>query len=212
MVTDFALQLRPMTKHDFLLFDAIQRDAYLPLFLENKAAFLRKVELFPDGNWIVEDGPRPVAYLVCHPWVLNDLVPLNDTSLRLPPSPNCLYIHSATVILEYQRMGIGHMLCAHAKHVAHLSELTYMALVSVQDSKQFWRKVGRFHTVRPVEPAMRDKLAAYGPDAQYMVARCVWFPIESTKSPALYNSTSNKLWTINRCRGTTSHDRQQTDT
>ena len=160
-----------MTSNDFALFDAVQRDAYEPLFLENRATFLRKLKLFSQGNWLIQDGPKPVAYLVCHPWVLYDLVTLNAAELVLPVKADALYIHSVAVVHDYQRRGIGTLLYQKAREIAVSHGHTRMALVSVQRSHPFWRRVGRFRTMRLKQASLRMKLAAYGPDARYMVNR-----------------------------------------
>src|SRR5271157_747613 len=90
------VQMRLMNDADFALFDSIQKAAYRALFLETEAVFRRRVQLFPEGNWICEDRGRPVGYLVCHPWRLNEVVVQNAVDIQLPRNPDCFYIHSAT--------------------------------------------------------------------------------------------------------------------
>lgn len=159
---------RYMNNRDFPSFDGIQNAAYEPLFIESEAIFYRRLELFPEGAWITEDGTLPVGYLICHPWLLNDLVSQHGFNIELPTNCDCFYIHSLTIIPTYHHKGIGRMFYEKAKLIADSFSYQRIALVSVQDSYPFWARFG-FREVSPAEPLMKTKLAEYGPSARYMV-------------------------------------------
>lgn len=167
-MTEPLLQMRPMTHNDAAAFDIIQHVAYEVRFQETLPIFARRVEIFPEGNFLVEYSGRPVAYLVCLPWKLHEVVLQDDLLLTVPDDPDCFYIHSATVIPEYHRRGLGTMLFQQARQLAEQRGFEKMTLVSVQGSHPFWSKFG-FCTVTPPHQHLASKLATYGPDARYMM-------------------------------------------
>jgi ribosomal protein S18 acetylase RimI-like enzyme len=167
-VNEDGRSMRTMSAGDFDNFDAIQRAAYRPMFIESKVVFLAHVALCPAGCWIVEENCQPIAYLICHPWTMGHPVPLNDEETRAPTRVDCLYLHSLTISPKHQRQGIGRRLWSKAQDTAAELGYSQFALVSVQGSQEFWKAVG-FCEQAVLGVSSQRQLASYGPGARYMV-------------------------------------------
>jgi len=159
--------IRSATPRDVNHFLTVENDAYPPLYLEEPEVFLTKVRVFPAGCKMIEDDQGVFGYLICHPWLENDIPPLNSLNFSLPQCPNVFFLHSLTLRRNHQKRGIGSLVCRFALSLG--SELGYarFTLVSVQDSHDFWKRQG-FSVVEPLPHNLRKKLLSYG-NARFMI-------------------------------------------
>jgi GNAT superfamily N-acetyltransferase len=136
------VQIRQLTEDDILSVLAVQREAYLPQLIEAAETFLNKLRLFPQGaiGYFV-DG-RLCAYIFSHPWIKDQVVPINHPISCLPPKPDCLYIHDLAVSPKYQAKGFGRRLLERVFKLGDSLGIRWYSLIAVQSSEQFWLKFG----------------------------------------------------------------------
>lgn len=153
--------VRSLVSADITALLRLQEEAYIPELLETKLAFLRKIQIFPDGCLCVELDSEISAYAISHPWRGDEAVEIGAHDLVIPECPDCYYIHDLVVEQKYRKNGLAGDLVRRLCHVARVRDLAKMVLISVQRSEQFWEHFG-FRRVRKL---------SYGIDAPatYMV-------------------------------------------
>ena len=139
---------------------------------ERPEVFAEKFELFSAGCFVLTSCNEIVGYGLSHPWVLNDIPPL-DTFLRFkPPSANCLYVHDVVILPSARGHASAGRYIDLMTKVAANSGLDFLALVSVYETHTLWRKY-TFNLVS--DPKLVAKLESYGAAAKYMI-RDLRFP------------------------------------
>ena len=142
-------------------------DAVHPHLPESPAMFAEKLQLFPEGCFVLALDGSVVGYGISYPWML-DQIPLLDTSLEvLPASPTCLFVHDAAIVPEARGYGFAVELMRLLSDVARQHHLPALALVSVYGSDALWSRCG-FGVA--TSSRLLEKLASYGPTARYMTA------------------------------------------
>jgi GNAT superfamily N-acetyltransferase len=141
--------------------------AHADLF-ERPEVFAEKMQLFPDGCFVLVSGAAIVGYAVSHPWKIGSIPPLDAFLGRIPIGCDCLFIHDVVVQPEARGRRAGAALIETAAAVAGNRALASLALVSVYDTYPIWERLG-FACV--ADPALVDKLASYGATARYMVRK-----------------------------------------
>jgi GNAT superfamily N-acetyltransferase len=136
-----------------------------PELPERPDVLAEKLRLYPDGCRVLATGNAIAGYGLAHPWMQQQIPPLDDFLERLPEDADCLYIHDVAVLPDH-RGGAARAYVAEIEQLARSSGLARLALVSVYDTRVLWERLG----FRPVAPdaALRDKLASYGASATYM--------------------------------------------
>jgi ribosomal protein S18 acetylase RimI-like enzyme len=159
--------VRVMRIHDLPSVLAIQAICYTQIEPESRLSFESKLAASPDSCFIAELDGRVVGYLMALPWELAGPPALHLESCRLPPAPDCLYLHDLAVEPAARAAGTGRALVE--AFFVHLrsTDLVCASLVAIQDSIAYWQR----HGFSPVPPtiALRTKLASYGDNVHYMV-------------------------------------------
>lgn len=129
---------------------------------ERRACFAERLALAPESCLVLADGQGVAGYLIAYPWPLQAIPPLDTLLGALPDARDAWYLHDLALLPEAR--GGGH---ARAGLVLLFAGIDApIGLVSVNDSAAFWQAQG----FEPREnPAIRAKLASYGPRAHYMV-------------------------------------------
>lgn len=152
---------RPMRAGDLDGVVEVARIAF-PHHPEGRACFAERLSLAPDGCFVL-DGPQGVSgYLIAYPWPLEAIPPLDTLLGSLPGTRDAWYLHDLALLPAAR--GGGHAAAGLALLFGRID--APIALVSVNDSAAFWQAQG---FVPHESPALRAKLASYGPDARYMV-------------------------------------------
>lgn len=161
--------IRTMQQADLPAVVAIQAEAYNGYFLESPSVLKARLAVAADTAWVAESNNQVQAYLVAYRTVPAVVTPLN-TVFDVKPAGSCLYLHDLAVSANLAGRGIGPRLVQHALHSATLSGCEHSALVSVQDSKAFWQRLGYIEAALTQEQqnAVFQALASYGSGAVYM--------------------------------------------
>ncbi|HYF77656.1 MAG TPA: GNAT family N-acetyltransferase [Symbiobacteriaceae bacterium] len=161
------LHIRRMTQGDVAFVNHVQVDCYSPFMQEDEATIRARFLLAPDTAWVAEDEGGVCAYLVGYRSVVGKVTPLNAV-FELPECPDALYLHDLAVAPRGKGRGIGKALVQAACDQAVAEGLGYAALVSVQNSKAFWERLGFAEWARLHED-QRENLHTYEGPAYYMV-------------------------------------------
>jgi hypothetical protein len=125
-----------------------------------------KMRLYPDGCRVLAADDGIVGYGLAHPWMQQQIPPLDGFLGQLPDDPDCLYVHDVAVLPEFS----GGVACAYVAEIEQLagsSDISTLALVSVYATRGLWERLG-FRAVN-ADAALRAKLASYGASATYML-------------------------------------------
>ena len=121
----------------------------------------------------VVDGV-PVGYMFSHPARLTSPPALNklledDDGVT---DHDCYFIHDVAVLRSHRGMGVARGLVAKALLVAAAGGHAVVALVSVQNSRGYWRWLG-FEPFEESQETLKYVADFYGAEACYMVRRIV---------------------------------------
>lgn len=141
------MQIRRLEPNDLPEVERVAYPIYYPFLWEPMDAFVKKVELYPEGCFVAIHDDKIIGYLYSHPWKFDSFVPLAAV-IELPPDPDCYYIHDLAVDVNYRSLGVGKLLAEKAFETGY----DRIKLVSVLNSHNFWGKLG-FEIVEPVEYA-----------------------------------------------------------
>jgi ribosomal protein S18 acetylase RimI-like enzyme len=133
---------------------------------ERPEVLSEKLRLYPDGCCVLAAGNEIAGYGLAHPWMQQQIPPLDGFLARLPDAAECLYVHDVAVLPDF-RGGVARAYVTELEELARSSGITTLALVSVYGTRRLWERLG-FQGVAP-DVALRDKLSCYGASATYML-------------------------------------------
>lgn len=136
-----------------------------PLYPERREVFAERVALFPQGCFILAQGPETAGYALSHPWRAGEAVPLDTLIGVLPRDATCLYLHDAALLPQARGQGHSRRLLSRLDGAARQAGLPRLCLTAIDGAAQVWDALG----FRPLDdPALATKLASYGGGALYM--------------------------------------------
>lgn len=136
---------------------------------ESPAIYAERLQLFAGGCQIARDASGIVhGYAIAHPALLGQPPSLDSMLSALPVAANCLYLHDIALLPSARKFGLGGSLIAYLRLLAQTMQLDYLALVAVNNSAPYWRRQG-FTGYAGVDAVLRQKLASYHADAEYLV-------------------------------------------
>ncbi len=158
---------RPLTVDDLPGLLDVQRACYGDEYVESAEVFTRRLASPAQCSLVLEDGGRVCAYLAAYDSVLGKVTPLHG-DFEVVPQPDTLYLHDMAVLPQLAGRGLARALLDPLWRQAQARGLRQSALVSVQGSQGFWERHG--YAAQPLhDAAQRQRLAAYGAGAVYMV-------------------------------------------
>ncbi len=160
------IHIRPMQATDIAGVLAVQALCYAPAMNESAQTILHRLQQAAGFAWVAETPQGIIAYLVTYPSQLGKLTHLGE-AFQLSETADCLYLHDLAVAPTGQGLGLGEQLVEHAFAVARSCALHHAALVSVQDSGDYWQSLG-FAAQDIDQPWQRAALASYLAPAIYM--------------------------------------------
>lgn len=158
--------IRLMQQRDIPAVLAIQLEAYSADLQESAAVIGARLASAPGHAWVAEDEEGVCAYLFAYQSQLGKVTPL-DGDFEIPDRPDCLYLHDLAVARRAAGRRIGPALVHEALGQAHRQQLRFSALVSVQESSEFWSRLG--YSPRRPDPDHLEHLGSYQVPATYMV-------------------------------------------
>lgn len=160
------ITIRAMAESDMAAVLAIQAVCYTTIVPESAASLLAKLRASPSTCFVAARGGEPVGYLIGLPWLFASPPQLDAATCRLPPQPDCLYLHDLAVNAGARATGAGRALVEVFLGRLPALGLGRASLVAIQNSGAYWARYG----FRPaaVSGALLAKLASYGADVQYM--------------------------------------------
>jgi len=135
---------------------------------ERPEVFAEKVNLFPKGCYVLKQEGTTVGYGLSHPWMLNDIPPLDTFLNRLPTTPGCLYVHDVAILPQARKHGSAGKYIELITKLAKAAGIPSLALVSVYGTDPLWARYG-FEVI--FDAALISKLASYGDTAKYMIRK-----------------------------------------
>ncbi|MGV3742598.1 MAG: GNAT family N-acetyltransferase [Burkholderiaceae bacterium] len=163
-----ALECRLAKTDDVLAIHAIQEGCYRVSMQEQIDVIVQRLQAAPDTCWIAEDKAGACGYLFAYPSNLGTVTALGGR-FAVVSNADTLYLHDLAVSARMAGKGIGNALVELAMHTARRMEMRYSALVSVQDSRQYWMRRGYEDGTPTARYA--DHLSAYPDKAVYMIKR-----------------------------------------
>lgn len=160
-------KFRLMTQADVAQVLDIQAQCYPARLLEDEATIRARLDSAPDSAWVAEQKNRACAYLVGYRSVVGNITPL-DSPFDIPAQTDSLYLHDLAVGKSAQGLGLGPQLVDMACGKARAEGLKYSALVSVQDSLNFWKRLG-YEVMEELGVNQTANLHSYGHASLYMV-------------------------------------------
>lgn len=133
---------------------------------ERSEVLAEKTELFPEGCMLFDHNGIAVGYGISHPWILGSIPSLDSFLRKLPPDPNCIYVHDVVVLPPARGHNATGAYLQLVAEIARKNRIDYLALVSVYNSDPLWASHG-FRTVS--DEKLDPKLRSYGNTAKYMI-------------------------------------------
>ena len=167
-----SFNIRSMSLNDLIAIEHIQAEAYAGYFLESADVIAQRFQLSPSTAWVAESDGQVCAYLVGYWSKVGKINPLN-APFTLVEDTNCLYLHDLALLKVAQGFGMGKKLIHAATEYALDNSVHALALLSVQNSKEFWLGFG-FCAFVDLEKIQQENLNTYldGKDsAFYMVKK-----------------------------------------
>ena len=162
-------ELRLMMQHDVAVVLAIQAECYLPAVIEDESSIRARLDASPDSAWLAEDEAGVCAYLVAYRSIVGKITPIGG-AFAVAADPGTLYVHDLAVARRAKGSGVGRALVRLACAQARAEGLSHSSLVSIQASREFWKKHG-YAVVSDLDPQQISNLESYGDEGYYMVKR-----------------------------------------
>lgn len=161
-----AIDIRTMEAVDLPAVLDIQARCYTEVTLESEESFLTKLRASPSTCFIASLDKETVGYPISLPWGFSHPPMLNAETCRLPPSPDCLYLHDLAVAPDARKSGVGRALVEAFLTRLRGLDLVRASLIAVQSSVPYWERHG-FRTV-PLSESLSAGISTYGEGARYM--------------------------------------------
>lgn len=160
--------IRKLTPNDVDSILEIQSFCYQNVILESREVLLKKILLYPAGCYLYECYSANIGYILSHPWRIAYPPVINQCIENIPNNADCYYIHDLAVLPKARSHGIASRLLQQTVNIAKESGFSKIALVSVENSAQFWESKGFIEVSLNDSPQLTDILKKYQTSAKYM--------------------------------------------
>lgn len=144
--------IREIQDEDWAFVDRIQREAFTAEALEDIETIKSLGRLSPE-TCLMAELQEPVGYLIAHPWVAEDLPPLNTHMREIPDGASTFFLHDLALSPKARGQGVAPGLVAEGLARARRLGLRDASLLSIQNSRGFWEKMGFI-----ARPELADKV------------------------------------------------------
>jgi ribosomal protein S18 acetylase RimI-like enzyme len=132
---------------------------------EERSVLLERLELCPQGCFVLEKNGAISGYVLSHPWLRRAPPPIDTRLGTIPEEADAWYLHDLALLPGTRGSGAGAKVSALLFEQARLAGYRTVALVSVNGSQGFWERQG--FSAR-MDDALARKLESYGGQAVYM--------------------------------------------
>jgi ribosomal protein S18 acetylase RimI-like enzyme len=139
-----------------------------PSYPEDAAVFAERLALYPAGCHVLVSRGALAGYVVSHPWRDREPPVLNSLLGALPAPPSTYYIHDIALLPAARGGKAATEIVAALIEHARRAGLPHVSLVAVNDSQDFWQRMG---FARVDDAALDAKLKSYGEAACLMERR-----------------------------------------
>jgi len=136
-----APSIRPVRDADWPAIDRIQHACFPATAIESQEVLQSIARHSPESCLLAETNV-PLAYVLAHPWVPDDLPPIQANLPGIPAGASSLFFHDLAVTPEARGTGLANCLVEELLAWARRRSLPHGSLVSVQDSRRFWERYG----------------------------------------------------------------------
>lgn len=140
--------IREIRATDWPAILAIQAAAYPAEQLERLEALQSIWQVSPATCWVDERGRQVAGYLLAHPAMRDELLPLGTVWKELPANTDTLFLHDLAVDPAARQTGVARQLAEAALGYAWANEFETVWLVAVHESHRFWNRMG-FEEIDP---------------------------------------------------------------
>lgn len=158
--------IRPIRLDDLDAVLRVQAECYGPAMQEPAAVVRARLAAAGDTAFAASVDGALLGYLFAYRSLLGSVTPLG-AAYAPARDPDTLYLHDLAVSPQAAGRGLARRLARHAAELARREALAWCALVSVQDSQSFWKRLG-YRAAGCQEPDAARALASYPPVAVYM--------------------------------------------
>jgi GNAT superfamily N-acetyltransferase len=134
--------IRPLTRDDVPAIHALEVEAYLPPLHESAEAFIRLIEIYPEGAFGCFDEDGLCGYAFGVPLKGGTTLELRSPLAAIPADADTFYIHDVAVAARCRGRGVGRLLAGRLVDLARARGFVRSELVSVQGSAPFWEQFG----------------------------------------------------------------------
>lgn len=166
MSEPFQTMLRPVRAADLDAVLRVQAACYPPAMQEPAAVVAARIAQAADTSFVaVHQNGAILAYVFAYRSRLGAVTPLG-AHFEIDSDGNALYLHDLAVAPDAAGLGLARRLTAQLLAHARDAQLAWCALVSVQDSRAFWERLG--YRAAACGQDARAALATYPAPALYM--------------------------------------------
>lgn len=151
--------IRPVRDDDWPAIDIIQRACFPATAIESREA-LQSIAHHSPESCLLAETDRPLAYVLAHPWVPDDLPPIQADLPGIPEGASSLFFHDLAVSPEARGTGLANRLVEELLAWARRHGMPYGSLIAVQGSSRFWERYG-FQARPELTERFRPTVAQY---------------------------------------------------
>ncbi len=134
--------IRAIQSDDWPAIDFVQRSSFPPPAVESVSCLQSIAAAAPEMCAVAESEEGMLGYMLAHPWVPDDLPPLNEPLTKCPPGASCLFIHDLALLPSARGRGLASEMVRRLLATAEAEEMTSASLLSVQGTTEFWARFG----------------------------------------------------------------------
>lgn len=152
---------------------AIQAASYPAFLREDEKAFASRLDVAAPYCLAAKRGGVLVGYLLAHGWPSQSPPPVGAVLAR-DVSSEVLFIHDLAISPAGRGEAVGRKLIGRAFELAARDGLGRAELIAVEGAASYWRGLGFSEAAAP--SALAAKVAAYGPQARWMIREIAPLP------------------------------------
>ena len=161
--------IRPIGDADWPAIDRIQRACFPPTAIESQEV-LQSISRHSPETCLLAEADAPLAYVLAHPWIPDELPPIQAHLPGIPAGASSLFFHDLAVTPAARGTGLAQRLVEELLAWAEGRGLRHGSLIAVQDSRRFWERHG-FRERPDLTARFRDTVAQfYQVDFVFMTA------------------------------------------